>query len=189
MRREKKKAIFSGRFDPFHIGHAYAIEKSLEIVDKVTVYVGGGVHDTIKDCASAEQRRRIVQEWIKTKGYGKDTVEVYAGKKKHIDLHKEGHNVEICGSDIFNFHTNYYFSLISDFIVVQRKDCKIKMDALERFLKNGTMALHILPVCKDSFSATHVRHMIKLNQSIGSLVPPGLEKCILEIYKPLLASE
>ncbi len=35
-----KVALFIGRFQPFHKGHLYSLEKCLEIADKVTIAVG-----------------------------------------------------------------------------------------------------------------------------------------------------
>jgi len=191
MGHTQKKAIFSGRFDPFHIGHAYAIKRSLEIVDDVLVYLAKPAPSGSKIVASLDERTAILQKWLDANSFG-GQVELYRGNKKHTDLHKAGYNIEICGSDIFNYYKNYQwksFVLTREFIVIQRSGWGLTMPVLDEYLKRGGL-VHIIPGLNDGkggdYNSTSVRHMLKYNKKIRGMVPPELGDLIEHTYAPKL---
>lgn len=57
-------AIFIGRFQPFHNGHAELIKRGLEHFDEVTVLIGSSnVARNIKNPFSGFERQRMIQKW------------------------------------------------------------------------------------------------------------------------------
>ena len=94
----ERKAIYTGDFDPFHLGHAYAIEKGLEFADKVLVYVT----DRKEQFADQNTRKGLIRKYLRLKGMG-ERVRVYDGVKKSPQLAKEGYPIKICGSDLFSY--------------------------------------------------------------------------------------
>lgn len=57
-------AIFIGRFQPFHNGHAEIIKRALEIYNEVIVVVGSrNVAKNVKNPFTAIERRNMIQRW------------------------------------------------------------------------------------------------------------------------------
>lgn len=55
-------AVFIGRFQPFHIGHEYAIRRALELAKQVLILIGDtGGPRTIKNPWTFEQRRHMIR--------------------------------------------------------------------------------------------------------------------------------
>lgn len=56
-------AVFIGRFQPFHLGHEYAIQRALELAENVLVLVGDtGGPRTIKNPWTFEQREHLIMQ-------------------------------------------------------------------------------------------------------------------------------
>jgi len=58
-----------GRFQPFHLGHKYLIEETLIHCEKIVIGIGSANKKSKKNPWSASKRRKILQEFIKQKGY------------------------------------------------------------------------------------------------------------------------
>jgi len=57
-----KVALFVGRFQPFHNGHLYSLEKCLELADKVIIAVGSSQESgTENNPWSYETRKRMIE--------------------------------------------------------------------------------------------------------------------------------
>jgi cytidyltransferase-like protein len=59
-----KKALIVGRFQPFHLGHKYLIDKALEFADTVIIAVGSSNIKDDKNPYSFKTRKSFVQEFI-----------------------------------------------------------------------------------------------------------------------------
>lgn len=57
-----------GRFQPFHNGHKYLIQKALEEVDKVIINIGSANAVDENNPYNFEQRKKMVEEFIKKEG-------------------------------------------------------------------------------------------------------------------------
>ncbi len=188
MGRSERKAIFAGHFNPFHLGHAYAIRKSLEIVDEILVYLAVSMHAPNKFLASLDGRRRIIEKWVELNKDLDGRVQVYHGTKKNADLHEDGYTIEICGSDVFNYSKDHDwepFRATKEFIVLKRPKQEITAEALEKYTQPNGKIVHIVP-CENkrevNLSGTYVREKLGLGKRIKELVPPGLEAIIKEVY-------
>ncbi|MBP6913333.1 MAG: adenylyltransferase/cytidyltransferase family protein [Candidatus Levybacteria bacterium] len=59
-----KKALIVGRFQPFHLGHKYLIEKALELADTVIIGLGSSNITDDKNPFSLETRKSFIQEFL-----------------------------------------------------------------------------------------------------------------------------
>ncbi len=59
-----------GRFQPFHNGHKYLIQKTFEEVDKVIINIGSANVVDENNPYTFEQRKKMVKEFIKKEGMG-----------------------------------------------------------------------------------------------------------------------
>lgn len=66
--QEKKSlAVYIGRFQPFHLGHAAILRKALEENDQVLVLVGSSHQArTIKNPFTFEERENLIEQWAKS---------------------------------------------------------------------------------------------------------------------------
>lgn len=63
----KKKysiGIMIGRFQPFHLGHKYVLEKSLELCEKIYIGIGSAQIFDEKNPYSAKKRKRFLEAFI-----------------------------------------------------------------------------------------------------------------------------
>lgn len=73
--KQYKTALFIGRFQPFHKGHLYSLEKCLEIAEKVTIVVAkSNVSGTQDDPWDYKLRKMMVCEVVRGMGL-KDRIE------------------------------------------------------------------------------------------------------------------
>lgn len=80
-----KKCIFAGTFDPFTVGHADTVEKSLAVFDEVVIAVA---HNRSKQCMfSAEERLQMLQKLYERE----PRVKVRLWEGAIVDLLKEEH--------------------------------------------------------------------------------------------------
>lgn len=61
-----KTALFIGRFQPFHLGHWYSLQKCLEIAEKVVILVAKAeAAGEVNDPWSVKERKRMVCEVVR----------------------------------------------------------------------------------------------------------------------------
>jgi len=188
----ERKAIFTGDFDPFHAGHAYAINQGLELADKVLVYVA----DRRGQLTDPKTRKFLIRKYIRIRGLS-ERVRVYDGGKKSLQLTQEGHSIKICGSDMFSrkedMMPNHVERVMAakELIILTRPAHKSQAEIWkikDRFEKLGKI-VRIIPPRGDiaEMSSTLVRNLISQNKPITSLVPPEIEQDIIRIYRQILA--
>ena len=187
----ERKAILTGDFDPFHSGHAYAVEQGLELADKLLIYVS----DRRGKAADVKTRKGLIRKYIRDKGLG-GRVRVYDGNKKSMQLTNEGYSIKICGSDLFSrmegimpYHGERIMAA-KELIILTRPAHEHPADiwkVKDHFEKLGKI-VHIIPPRKDvaEVSSTLIRNMIIQGMPITGLVPPEIEEDILRVYRSIL---
>lgn len=60
-----KTGIVIGRFQPFHLGHKYVIEKALDLCDRLYLGIGSAQILDDKNPYNAEKRKEFLKEFIK----------------------------------------------------------------------------------------------------------------------------
>ncbi|MDO8269481.1 MAG: adenylyltransferase/cytidyltransferase family protein [Candidatus Levybacteria bacterium] len=68
-RKKFKIGLVIGRFQPFHKGHEFLFERALELCDSIVVGIGSANKNSQKNPWKASSRRKMLQEFIKAKGY------------------------------------------------------------------------------------------------------------------------
>lgn len=59
----KRVAVFPGTFDPFTIGHASLVNRSLSIIDEIIIAIG--INDTKSTCFSLDERVAMIEDLYK----------------------------------------------------------------------------------------------------------------------------
>lgn len=69
----KIRALFLGRFQPFHLGHVHAVKQILQECDFVTIAIGSSQeHDTQRNPFSKEQREGMIKLALGESGVPKE---------------------------------------------------------------------------------------------------------------------
>lgn len=66
--KKYKIGIVIGRFQPFHLGHKYVLEKALELCEKIYIGIGSSQIFDEKNPYSTEKRREFLKMFIKKEG-------------------------------------------------------------------------------------------------------------------------
>jgi len=64
--KEYELAIFIGRFQPFHRGHLWELERALEVADKVVVGIGSSNVSDTNNPYSYEKRKLMIEKVIES---------------------------------------------------------------------------------------------------------------------------
>lgn len=62
--KKYKVGLVVGRFQPFHLGHKYVIEKALEICEKIYIGIGSSQIFDDKNPYSTEKRRKFLETFL-----------------------------------------------------------------------------------------------------------------------------
>jgi nicotinamide-nucleotide adenylyltransferase len=76
--KQYKIGIVVGRFQPFHLGHKYLIERALEICENIIIGIGSSNISDAKNPYSYLKRKRFVQEFINDEGISPRVVKIVA---------------------------------------------------------------------------------------------------------------
>lgn len=71
-----KTGLVIGRFQPFHLGHKYLIERSLEICGNIIIGIGSSNISDAKNPYSYIERKKFIQEFIKEEGIEKHVIKI-----------------------------------------------------------------------------------------------------------------
>jgi len=190
----ERKAVFAGYFNPFHMGHAYVIDKclKLKLADKILVYVTAREKAKGRVFAGLEERRAIIKKWVKLRGLG-DRVHVYEGRAESVDFFKKhGYTQKICGADIFSVSLKLgwnEFKLAKELIVFERPYSEIEPETVGYYTKELGKVVRIIPSKIGCVSSSDICYYIQTGALIAGLVPHGLEPDIRAVYAPLLAKK
>ncbi len=72
-----KLALVIGRFQPFHLGHKYLIQKALDTADKIIIGIGSANVIDENNPYSYELRKKMVEEFIRREGIEDRVVKIF----------------------------------------------------------------------------------------------------------------
>ena len=185
----KRLGIFGGSFDPIHNGHLYIASLAFELLGlEQVVFIPAALPPHKQALASSGEERfemakiatahdsRFSVSDIELKREGKSyTIDTVKEFKKNY----EGHELYlIIGADMANDFKNWYkadelFKLVKP-VSVKRSGHEIE--------SSNILTLEIPPI---NVSSTEVRDKVRAEQDISDLVPPDVEKYIIQkgLYK------
>jgi len=144
------KALFIGRFQPFHKGHLKAIKYLSDKYDEIIIGVGSSQYsNTVENPFSSDERMLMIRESLKQENI----------KNYKIILIPDIHNPPKW--------VDHVLSIISDFdVVVTNNDLTKKL-----FLEKGFKIKKTLLYNKKEYSGRVIRKRISDNESWENLVP------------------
>jgi len=144
------KALFIGRFQPFHKGHLKAIRYLSDKYDEIIIGVGSSQYsNTVENPFSSDERMLMIRESLKQENI----------KNYKIILIPDIHNPPKW--------VDHVLSIISDFdVVVTNNDLTKKL-----FLEKGFKIIKTLLYNKKEYSGRVIRKRISDNESWENLVP------------------
>jgi nicotinamide-nucleotide adenylyltransferase len=156
---ERKKALFVGRFQPFHLGHLKAIKDVLKENEGIVIVIGSAQESrTPGNPFSLEERKRMIEKSLKASGV----------KDYKICSVKDFNNDEKWAGEIRR---------LADFDVVYTMN-----PWTERcFRKIGIPVRRHELYGKEKYSGTEIRKRILKNQDWKELVPEGVAKFIRSV--------
>ena len=144
------KALFIGRFQPFHKGHLKAIKYLSDKYDEIIIGVGSSQYsNTVENPFSSDERMLMIRESLKQENI----------KNYKIILIPDIHNPPKW--------VDHVLSIISDFdVVVTNNDLTKKL-----FLEKGFKIKKTLLYNKKEYSGRVIRKRISDNESWENFVP------------------
>lgn len=82
--KSEKKAVFAGTFNPFTIGHADIVERSLAIFDSVVIALGFNEHKADSEVVMKQAQERAESIRSLYRDNPRVSVEVYSGLTAHF---------------------------------------------------------------------------------------------------------
>ncbi|MDD3846457.1 MAG: nicotinate-nucleotide adenylyltransferase [Syntrophorhabdaceae bacterium] len=201
--------VFGGTFNPVHMGHLRVAEEIREDFDLASVYFVPSHVPPHKDAGTAGpagERLRMLKAAVKGNAFFRvSDLEIKRGGISYtIDTLKKLERrfdeiYFIIGADAFRqIDTWYHYEELfyhAGFIVMMRpssppadipgmlpEGVRRKLTALEgnACRHESGKKIYLRPVTKIDVSSTKVRSLLRGNRSIKYLVPPGVEKIIIE---------
>jgi nicotinamide-nucleotide adenylyltransferase len=151
------KALFIGRFQPFHNGHLKVIQKLSKKYEEIIIGIGSSQYNnTFDNPFSSDDRRLMIIESLKS-------VDVTNFKIVLIpDIHNPPKWVD------------HVLSIISDFdIIISNNPLTKKL-----FLEKGYEVKKTVLYNKSKFSGKEIRKRIRNDEKWDDLVPPQVLKII-----------
>lgn len=160
--KNKLRALYIGKFQPFHKGHLESIKKILNEVDEVIIAVGSAQYShTLENPFTAGERMDMIRLALEENG-------IDARKYWIIAIPDVGrHSVWVA----------HLKSLCPSFSVVYTNNSLVKI----LFEESGFEVRKIPLFDREKFSATEVRRRILLNGPWEELVPLSIAKFIKDI--------
>lgn len=149
----KKKAIFPGTFDPFTIGHASLVERSLKVVDEIVIAIG--INDSKQSYFPIERRIISIKDLYKNNKH--ISVESYDGLT--VDF-AQNINADFILRGIRSINDFEYEKTIAD---INKKIADIE-----------TIVLFTEPEFTH-ISSTIVRELLRFGHDISAFIPKGIK--------------
>jgi nicotinamide-nucleotide adenylyltransferase len=154
------KALFIGRFQPFHKGHLLLLQQLATQYDEIIIGIGSSqYHDTRDNPFSAEERYQMVAQSLNAAGI----------QNYHIvfipDIHDPPRWVDhVC-------------SIVSDFdVVIANNPFTRKLFSEKNYVLKGTASFD-----RKRYSGKEIRRRILQEEPWEDLVPPAVSSYIKEI--------
>lgn len=145
----KRIAIFPGTFDPFTIGHASLVERSLNVVDEIIIAIG--INESKNTCYPLEERISMIESLYEDD----DRISVKSYKGLTVDFAKENKS-SIIIRGIRSVNDFEYEKTIADI--------NKKISGIE------TIVLFTEPELTH-ISSTIVRELLRFGHNIDSFIP------------------
>jgi len=154
------KALFIGRFQPFHNGHLNVLKYLSNKFDKIIIGIGSSQYfNTTENPFTADERKLMIDRTMKKAGINNYKIVLIP------DLHNPPKWVE------------HVLSIYSDFDIVISNNAFTK----QLFSDKGFIVKKTPFFNKNKFSGKVIRKKIKNNESWKDLVPKSVYKIIQEI--------
>ena len=161
-KRQEKKCIYAGTFDPITTGHVAIINKALERYDKVIV--GILVNPDKKPTASKEQRKSLIEKVFEKD----DRVLVESHDGYLVDFAKK-HNA-----------TDYVRGIRNQSDFIYEEKIRILNEQLDPNIK--TIYINS-PSGNENLSSSKVRELIKDGKDVKGLIPDCILEELVKIYQ------
>jgi len=154
------KALFIGRFQPFHKGHLQILKNASKEYDEIIIGVGSSQYGhTLKDPFTSEERKLMIEKTLEKSGI----------KNYRIELIPDIHN--------YPKWVPYLVSIIPDFDVVLSNSPLTK----RLFSENGYRVNETPLYDRNKYSGKEIRRRILNDEQWEDLVPDTVSKIIKEI--------
>jgi nicotinamide-nucleotide adenylyltransferase len=140
-----KTGLVIGRFQPFHLGHKFLIEKALEYCKKIVIGIGSPNITDEKNPYSYEVRLEFVKKFIKEENLEDRVLKI------------------VSISDVPD--DDEWFKL------AQRKTGKIDVEIGDNEWTNGIYESHGIPVLRIGFHKRHILEGTKIRHNIENKKP------------------
>jgi len=157
-----RRALFPGRFQPFHKGHLNVVKDLLREYDEVVILIGSAQEGfTCRNPFTAGERLEMIDKTLRGEGFSRDQYWLIPAP----DLHKP------------LAWTTYILGLTPRVNVVVTGNPHVKFI----FEWMGFMVLEPKPYDPSRFNGTYIRRTICMDGDWESLVPPIVAEYIREI--------
>lgn len=154
------KALFIGRFQPFHKGHLKIIQNISKEYDEIIIGIGSSQYDsTLENPFTANERKKMIKNTLKQNDI----------KNFKILLIPDIHNPPKW--------VNHVVSIISDFDVVITNNSLTK----RLFSEKGYIVKKTFLYDRNKYSGENIRNKIKKNETWSELVPEEVYTLIKEV--------
>jgi len=156
------RALYVGRFQPFHLGHLKAVKYILERADEVVIVVGSSQHShTLENPFTAGERVLMVRLALNEAGISPSRYYI----------------IPVMDLDVHGIWVPHVVSHVPKFDVVYTNEPLTK-----RLFTEGGFKVEPIPFYKRSLcSATEIRRRMLLGKSWETLLPKSVAKFIKEI--------
>ena len=156
------RALYVGRFQPFHLGHLEAVKYILNHSSEIIIVVGSAQHShTLENPFTAGERVTMIRLALDEAGVNPSRYYI----------------IPVTDLDVHGIWVSHVISFVPRFSVVYTNEPLTK----RLFLESGFKVMSIPFFRRDVCSATEVRRRMILNEDWQSLLPRSVVKFILEI--------
>lgn len=162
MRKEPRRAILVGRFQPFHLGHLQAVQYILKKVDELVIAIGSAQFShTLENPFTAGERVTMIRLALQEASV--DASKYYLIPVSDVNIHK------IWVSHLVSFTPSFHTAFSNEPLTMRLfKEAGYKVERIPMFNR-------------DVYSATEIRSRMLKSQSWQQLVPDAVKNYIKQL--------